>query len=89
MKDLVKKFAPGLLLALTFWLGFALGTRHGRAEAISLGDLKKYYELGKDLGETIKRIDARLVEMQKDSDHLKQIRATLSGEKASAPAPAK
>ena len=81
MRDLLRKFAPGLLLAAVFILGFTLGTRHGRAEAISLGDLKKYYEMGKDLGETIKRIDANLAEMQKDSDHLKEIKASLTGEK--------
>ncbi len=89
MKNLAKKLAPGLALALAFWLGFALGSRRGRAEAISLGDLRKYFELGKDLGETIKKIDANVTELQQHSDHLKGIKASLTGEKPPAPRPAK
>ena len=81
MRDLIQKIVPGVALAGVFLLGFTLGTRHGRAEAISFGDLKKYVEMGKDLGETIKRIDANLASMQKDSDHLKEIKSSLTGEK--------
>ena len=40
--------------------------------------------MGKDLGQTIQRIDAEVVKLQDDSGHLKQIKAKLTGEKVPA-----
>ena len=84
MKNHLLSRLPGALAVITtFFIGFTLGTRHGRAQAGSLlGDIRKYVELGKDLGRTIQKIDAEVAELQKNSDHLKEIKGTLTGEKA-------
>lgn len=83
MKKRILSVLPLVLSTLlAFFAGFTLGTRHGQAQARGLfDDAKKYYNLAKDLGHTIQRIDAEVVELQKDSDHLKEIKSTLSGEK--------
>jgi hypothetical protein len=83
MKKQLYSYLP-VTLAITaaFFLGFTLGTRHGKAQAGGFFETaKNYYELGKDLGRTIQKIDAEVAELQKNSDHLKQIKGTLSGEK--------
>ena len=83
MKKQLYSYLPATLaIAAAFFLGFTLGTRHGQAQARGLfDDAKKYYNLGKDLGHTIQKIDAEVAELQKNSDHLKEIKGTLTGEK--------
>ena len=77
-----KSFAlPAALVALAFFAGYTAGTRHGKAEAISLNDIRDYLALGKDLGQTIQRIDGEVAKLQDDSSHLKKIKAQLTGEK--------
>ena len=83
MKKQLLAFVPLAFSTLVaFFLGFTLGTRHARAQAGGLfEDVKKYVSLGKDLGHTIQKIDAEVAELQKNSDHLKEIKGTLTGEK--------
>lgn len=83
MKKQITTYLPAALaIFAAFFLGFTLGTRHGKAQAGGfLDSVKNYYELGKDLGRTIQKIDAEVAELQKNSDHLKEIKRKLSGEK--------
>ena len=85
MKKLKAFFLPAAFAALAFTAGFTLGTRHGKAEAGNFfNDVRDYLAMGKDLGQTIQRIDAEVVKLQDDSGHLKQIKAKLTGEKVPA-----
>lgn len=85
MKNLKSILLPATVVALAFFAGFTLGTRHGKAEAGNFfNDMRDYISLGKDLGQTIQRIDAEVVKLQDDSGHLKQIKAKLMREKVPA-----
>jgi hypothetical protein len=85
MKKIKAIALPAAVVAFSFIAGFTLGTRHGKAEAGNFfNDVRDYIALGKDLGQTIQRIDGEVAKLQDDSSHLKQIKARLSGEKVPA-----
>ena len=90
MKNFKSFILPAAFAALAFTAGFTLGTRHGKAEAGNFfNDVRDYIAMGKDLGQTIQRIDAEVAKLQDDSGHLKTIKAKLTGEKVPASAPQK